>query len=178
MAPALTGQNLIRGRQPKDKGSAKCIRCSRAHGGNPVPFRGLATSGGNPDLHRIGGERDESLWSGRCRQNDTKKPASAAAMSSPQRPRTIMCSITNSSFYADPCSRYAGMCCKYVPPMQISGISYGRDDVGLNLASHRSRPKLPVDCGCRNGCRFRQTIRVTSLDLIPHRCALAVSDRY
>jgi hypothetical protein len=62
--------------------------------------------------------------------------------------------------------------------VQTSRISYGRDDVGLDLARHWSRPELLGDCGCRSLCRLRQAIGIVSLDLIPHRCPLAVSNRY
>jgi hypothetical protein len=59
-----------------------------------------------------------------------------------------------------------------------SRLSHGRDDMGPDFATHWSRPKLLSDCGCRNVRCFRQTIRIASLDLIPHRRALAVSNRY
>ena len=58
-----------------------------------------------------------------------------------------------------------------------SRIPHRGEDVGLDFAAHWSRPKLLPDCGCRNVRRFRQPIRIMSLDLIPHRCALAVSNR-
>jgi hypothetical protein len=62
--------------------------------------------------------------------------------------------------------------------VQKSRISYCRDDVGLDLARHWSRPELLGDGGCRGLRRFRQAIGIVSLDLIPHRCPLAVSNRY
>jgi hypothetical protein len=38
---------------------------------------------------------------------------------------------------------------------QKSSIFHGRDDVGLDLARHWSRPELLGECGCRSLCRFR-----------------------